>query len=153
VLVVEGEWGRVEEITLTYVVLNIWDKRRLILPINYFIEKPFQNWTRNSADIVGIVIIYLDYTAPIEMIRKEFLRLLDQNPLWDREVAALQVTDATERTIQVRALVSATSSGRAWDLRCIIREQLISYVQASFPESLPKSRTVGDTKNIDPQSM
>jgi small-conductance mechanosensitive channel len=149
VLVVEGEWGRVEEITLTYVVLNIWDKRRLILPINYFIEKPFQNWTRTSAEIVGSVIIYLDYTAPIETIRKEFLRLLDQNPLWDRQVAALQVTDATERTIQVRALVSATSSGRAWDLRCIIREQLISYIQASFPESLPRNRTVGETKNID----
>lgn len=140
VLVVEGEWGRVEEITLTYVVLNIWDKRRLILPINYFIEKPFQNWTRTSADIVGTVIFYLDYTAPVESIRKEFLRLLEQNPLWDRKVAALQVTDATERTIQLRALVSASSSGRAWDLRCIVREQIISFIQTRYPESLPRNR-------------
>jgi small-conductance mechanosensitive channel len=150
VLVVEGEWGRVEEITLTYVVLNIWDKRRLILPINYFIEKPFQNWTRTSAEIVGSVIIYLDYTAPIEAIRKEFLRLLDQNPLWDRQVAALQVTDATERTIQVRALVSAASSGRAWDLRCIIREQLIAFIQTRFPESLPRNRSVVESESDFP---
>lgn len=146
VLVVEGEWGRVEEITLTYVVLNIWDKRRLILPINYFIEKPFQNWTRTSAEIVGTVILYLDYSAPIELIRKEFLRLLDQNPLWDRQVAALQVTDATERTIQVRALVSAASSGRAWDLRCIIREQLIAFIQTRFPEALPRTRSVVESE-------
>ena len=146
VLVVEGEWGRVEEITLTYVVLNIWDKRRLILPINYFIEKPFQNWTRTTSEIVGSVILYLDYTAPIEPIRKEFLRLLENNPLWDRQVAALQVTDTTERCIQVRGLVSASSSGRVWDLRCIIREQLIAFIQANYPDSLPRNRSILDSE-------
>jgi small-conductance mechanosensitive channel len=140
VLVVEGEWGRVEEITLTYVVLNIWDQRRLILPINYFIEKPFQNWTRNTADILGTVFLYLDYTVPLEPMRKEFNRLLDANPLWDRRVGVMQITNASERTIEVRALMSASSSGNAFDLRCDVREGLIKFVQANFPDSLPLVR-------------
>lgn len=140
VLIVEGEWGRVEEITLTYVVLNIWDKRRLILPINYFIEKPFQNWTRNSADILGVVFLYLDYNAPMAEIRKEFNRLIEQHPLWDKKVSVVQVTDSTERTIQVRFLVSSTDSGRAFDLRCYVREQLIAFIQTNYPDSLPKTR-------------
>ena len=110
VLVVEGEWGRVEEITLTYVVLNIWDQRRLILPINYFVEKPFQNWTRNTADIIGTVFLYLDYKTPLEPLRTELDRLLDKDPLWDKRVKVLQITNASERTIEVRALMSATSS-------------------------------------------
>src|ERR1700722_9061712 len=110
VLVVEGEWGRVEEITLSYVVLNIWDQRRLILPINYFVEKPFQNWTRNSADILGTVFIYLDYTMPLDPLRQELTRLLDGDPLWDRRVNVLQVTNTSERTMEVRALMSASNS-------------------------------------------
>jgi len=142
VLIVEGEWGKVEEITLTYVVLNIWDKRRLIIPINYFIEKPFQNWTRTGADILGVIYLYLDYTAPINEIRKEFNRLVESNALWDGKVKIVQVTDATEQTIQVRALVSATDSGRAFDLRCFVRENLVSFVQKNYPESLPRTRAV-----------
>jgi len=140
VLVVEGEWGRVEEITLTYVVLNIWDQRRLILPINYFIEKPFQNWTRNTADILGTVFLYLDYTTPLEPMRNEFKRLLESNPLWDKRVAVMQITNASEKTIEVRALMSASSSGNAFDLRCDVREGLIKFVQTNFPNSLPLVR-------------
>jgi len=142
VLVVEGEWGRVEEITLTYVVLNIWDQRRLILPINYFIEKPFQNWTRTTADILGTVFLYLDYTVPLEPLRKELGRLLESNPLWDKRVKVLQITNASEKTIEVRALMSASSSGNAFDLRCDVREGLIKFVQENFPDSLPHGRTI-----------
>jgi small-conductance mechanosensitive channel len=142
VLVVEGEWGRVEEITLSYVVLNIWDQRRLILPINYFVEKPFQNWTRNTADIMGTVFLYLDYTIPLDPLREELSRLLESNPLWDKRVKVLQVTNASERTIEVRALMSAGSSGNAFDLRCDIREGLIRFVQQHYPECLPVTRAI-----------
>jgi small-conductance mechanosensitive channel len=142
VLVVEGEWGRVEEITLSYVVLNIWDQRRLILPINYFVEKPFQNWTRTTADIMGTVFLYLDYTIPLAPLRAELTRLLESNPLWDRRVKVLQVTNASERTIEVRALMSASSSGNAFDLRCDIREGLITFIQQHYPECLPLTRAV-----------
>ena len=141
VLIVENEWGRVEEITLTYVVLRIWDQRRLILPINYFIEKPFQNWTRISADILGTVFLYLDYTAPIEKIREEFNRLLNTSPYWDGRVAVVQVTDAKERTLEVRALMSAKNSGDAFDLRCYIRENLVAFIQKNYPDCLPKTRS------------
>lgn len=140
VLVVENEWGRVEEITLTYVVVRIWDLRRLILPINYFIEKPFQNWTRISADILGTVFIYTDYTLPIEPVRAELTRLLESNNLWDKKVNALQVTDAKEHTMEVRALMSAANSSDAFDLRCYVREHLVTFIQQNYPESLPKTR-------------
>lgn len=140
VLVVEGEWGRVEEITLTYVVLNIWDQRRLILPINYFIEKPFQNWTRMTADIIGTVFLYLDYMTPIEPLRAELTRLLDNDPLWDRRVKVLQITNTSEKTMEVRALMSATSSGNAFDLRCNVREGLIKFLQANYPDAFPLVR-------------
>lgn len=141
VLVVEGEWGRVEDITLTYVVLHIWDQRRLILPINYFIEKPFQNWTRVSAELLGAVFLYLDYTVPIDELRKELTRLLEENPLWDKKVNALQVTDTKENTIEIRALVSSRNSSEVFDLRCHVRENLIAFIQKNHPDSLPKSRT------------
>src|ERR1700722_1059540 len=140
VLVVEGEWGRVEEITLSYVVLKIWDQRRLILPINYFVEKPFQNWTRNTSDILGTVFLYLDYTMPLQPLRTELTRLLDINPLWDKRINVLQVTNASERTIEVRALMSAASSGNAFDLRCDVREGLIHFVQENYPQCLPTTR-------------
>lgn len=141
VLVVEGEWGRVEEITLTYVVVNIWDQRRLILPITYFIEKPFQNWTRVSADLLGTVFLYLDYTIPIEPLRQEMTRLLSLNSLWDKRVNVVQVTDSTkDGSIEVRFLMSASNSSRAFDLRCNIREAMISFIQTNYPESLPKKR-------------
>ncbi|MGK7394465.1 MAG: mechanosensitive ion channel family protein [Candidatus Cyclobacteriaceae bacterium M3_2C_046] len=140
VLVVEGEWGRVEEITFTYVVLRIWDQRRLILPINYFIEKPFQNWTRISADILGTVYIYADYTIPLEKLRKALTGILKKNEKWDGRVNVLQVTDATEKTVQIRALMSARNSSDAWDLRCFVREELLTYIQQHHPESLPRFR-------------
>jgi small-conductance mechanosensitive channel len=140
VLVVEGEWGRVEDITLTYVVLKIWDQRRLILPINYFIEKPFQNWTRISSEIIGTVFLYMDYSIPVDALRQELDRLLEQTELWDKRIKVIQVTDAKERTIEIRTLVSAANSSNAFDLRCYIRENLIKFVQANYPDSLPVNR-------------
>lgn len=142
VLVVEGEWGRVEDITLTYVVLNIWDQRRLILPINYFIEKPFQNWTRNSSEILGTVFLYLDYNTPIDAIRTEFDRLLEATNLWDKRVKVIQVTDTKENTIEIRALMSARNSSQAFDLRCYIRENMIKFLRDNYPESLPQQRVI-----------
>ena len=139
-LLVEGEFGRVEEITLTYVVLKLWDQRRLVLPINYFIEKPFQNWTRTSTELLGTVEFYVDYSMPVEAIRSEFTRLLNATDLWDRKVSVIQVTDARENTMQVRALISASNSGQAFDLRCYIRENLIYFIQKNYPECLPKTR-------------
>lgn len=140
VLVVEGEWGRVEEITLTYVVLKIWDERRLILPINYFIQKPFQNWTRTSADILGTVFLYMDHTVPIDAIREEFERLIVKSNLWDKRVKVVQVTDVREHTIEIRVLMSSSTSSNAFDLRCYIRENLVTFIQKNFPGSLPRSR-------------
>ncbi len=153
VLVVEGEWGRVEEITLSYVVLKIWDQRRLILPINYFVEKPFQNWTRNTSDILGTVFLYLDYTTPLEPLRAELTRLLDTNSLWDRRVNLLQVTNSSERTIEVRALMSAASSGNAFDLRCDVREGLITFVQENYPQCLPTTRLTGERPPLERPSL
>ena len=141
VLVVEGEWGRVEEITLTYVVLRIWDLRRLILPINYFIEKPFQNWTRASSEILGTVFIYTDYSIPVNKLRDELSRLLRESKLWDGKVIGLQITDSKEKTMEIRALMSAANSSDSFDLRCYVRENLINYIQQNYPESLPKTRT------------
>jgi small-conductance mechanosensitive channel len=141
-LVVEGEFGRVEEITLTYVVLNLWDQRRLILPINYFIEKPFQNWTRTTAEIMGTVFLHLDYTAPFEEIRREFNRLLNASDLWDKRVGGMQVTETTEITVQVRLLVSAVNSGKVFDLRCYIRENMITFIQKNYPQCLPRTRVI-----------
>lgn len=141
VLVVEGEWGKVEEITLTYVVLNIWDQRRLILPITYFIEKPFQNWTRVSAQLLGTIFLYLDFEVPIEPLRTEFTKFLDSNALWDKRVNAVQVTDTNkEGSIEVRFLMSATNSSRAFDLRCEAREAMITFIQKNHPQGLPKRR-------------
>lgn len=142
VLVVEGEWGRVEDITLTYVVLNIWDQRRLILPINYFIEKPFQNWTRVSSEILGTVFLYLDYNTPVDELRKEFERLLEASPLWDKRVQVVQVTDTKPGTVEIRCLVSASNSSKAFDLRCYIREGLIAFLRDKYPESLPLNRLI-----------
>ena len=141
VLVVEGEFGRVEEITLTYVVLNLWDKRRLILPINYFLEKPFQNWTRTSSDILATVFLYLDYTAPIDELRMEFDRLLDETNMWDKRAKVLQVTDSKESTVEVRMLFSAANSAIAFDLRCYVRENMISFIQKNHAYALPKTRS------------
>ena len=140
VLVVEGEWGRVEEITLTYVVVIIWDQRRLILPINYFIEKPFQNWTRTGSELLSAAMVYLDYTVPVEIVRKEFSDFVKKQPLWDGRVAVLQVTDLKEKTVELRCLVSTNNAAHAFDLRCLVREHLLSFIQNQYPEALPKTR-------------
>jgi len=140
VLVVEGEWGRVEDITLTYVVVSIWDQRRLVLPITYFIEKPFQNWTRTTSEILGTVFLYVDYTFPVDELRTELTRLLELSPLWDKRTGILQVTDAKEHTMEIRALVSARNSSAAFDLRCYVRENMVAYIAQHRPQALPKTR-------------
>jgi len=140
VVIVENEWGWIEEINLTYVVVRIWDKRRLIVPTTYFIEKPFQNWTRVSADILGTVYIYTDYTVPVDKLREEFQRILKGTDLWDGKVQVVQVTNATDRAMEVRALMSAHDSPTAWDLRVMVREKLIAYLQRHYPDSLPRTR-------------
>jgi small-conductance mechanosensitive channel len=140
VVIVEGEWGRIEEITLTYVVVRIWDLRRLILPLSYFIEQPFQNWTRQAADILGTVFIYTDYTIPVQAVRDELKRIVAKSSAWDGKVCVLQVTNATERALELRALASAPDASKAWDLRCEIREKLILFIQKHYPASLPKVR-------------
>jgi small-conductance mechanosensitive channel len=148
VVIVEGEWGWIEEINLTYVVVRIWDKRRLIVPTTYFIEKPFQNWTRVSADIMGTVFIYTDYTVPLNKIRTELERLVRENENWDGKVVNLQVTDATETTVEMRILVSAKDSPSVWNLRVYLREKLIEYIKNNYPDCLPKSRLVINKQNI-----
>jgi len=140
VVIVENEWGRIEEITLTYVVVLIWDRRRLVLPISYFIEKPFQNWTRVSAELLGTVFLYLDYTVPLQALRDELDRLLEHAPLWDGKVKGIQVTDTKPDCMEVRVLVSAADASAAWDLRCELREKLVDFLQAHYPSSLPRQR-------------
>ncbi len=140
VVIVENEWGRIEEITLTYVVVLIWDQRRLVVPISYFIEKPFQNWTRVSADLLGSVFLYLDYTVPLKALRDELDRLLAGSKRWDRRVKVIQVTDATPNCMEVRVLVSAADAPTAWDLRCELREQLLEFLQRHYPQSLARTR-------------
>jgi small-conductance mechanosensitive channel len=140
VVIIEGEWGRVEEITGSYVVVRIWDERRLVVPLNWFIEHPFQNWTRSSSQLVGTVYLMLDYRMPLAPLREELKRLCEDASEWDQRVCVLQVTDATDRAMQLRVLVSSADSGRNWDLRCHVREGLIAYVQTHHPESLPRWR-------------
>ncbi|MCC7461688.1 MAG: mechanosensitive ion channel [Gammaproteobacteria bacterium] len=145
VVIVEGEWGRIEEITLTYVVVAIWDQRRLVLPINYFIEQPFQNWTRSSAEILGTVFLHVDYTVPLAELRSEFERLVRASPLWDGRVQGVQVTDAKESTLELRCLASAADASKAWGLRCELREKLVDWMQRNHPESLPRARAMVST--------
>jgi small-conductance mechanosensitive channel len=140
VVIVEGEWGWIEEIRPTYVVVRIWDLRRLIVPLSYFIEHPFQNWTRKTADILGTVFVYVDYTVPVDEVRKQLLRILEASGLWDKKVWNLQVTKSAEQTLELRALMSAPTSGKAWDLRCHVREELVKYLQREYPQSLPRIR-------------
>jgi small-conductance mechanosensitive channel len=140
-VVVEGEWGNVEEITLTYVIVRIWDRRRLVLPSSYFVENPIENWTRYSADIVGTVFLHVDYATPVEEVRAEFERIVAASKLWNGQTAILQVVDTTERTMVLRAVVSADSAPNAWDLRCEVREQLLAWLQREHPEALPRLRT------------
>lgn len=139
-VIVEGEWGNVEEITSTYVVVRIWDLRRMILPLTYFIQQPFQNWTRESARLIGTAMIYVDYDAPVDAMRAKLTEIVQASPLWDRDVVGLQVTELSERTMQVRCLASARNAGAAFDLRCIIREQMVAFLKAEHPGALPRDR-------------
>ncbi len=140
VVIVEGEWGWIEEITLTYVVVRIWDKRRMVLPTTYFMDKPFENWTRNSADIFGTVFLYTDYLIPVDKLREELDRILKTTELWDGNVSNLQVTDAKEHTLELRIMVSAIDSPTAWDLRVYVREKMIEFLQKNYPQHLPRTR-------------
>ncbi|GAB3329499.1 hypothetical protein GCM10027299_32970 [Larkinella ripae] len=139
-VVVESEWGRIEEINLTNVVVRVWDRRRLILPITYFIEKPFQNWTRSNASVLGTVMLYLDYTVPVDRIREKARELVENNPLWDKEVCAVQVTDTQPTCVVLRILTSSRNAPESFDLRCFIRENIIAFLRDEYPESLPKTR-------------
>ena len=149
VVIIENEWGWIEEITLTFVVVRIWDLRRLVVPISYFLEKPFQNWTRTSADLLGSVFIYTDYTVPTEEVRNELTRILESSSKWDKKVNVLQVTNATEKTVELRALMSAKDSPTAWGLRCEVREKLLEFLQKRFPECLPRIRVEMDGRESD----
>ena len=140
VVVVEGEWGKIEEITLTYVVVKIWDERRLVLPISWFLEKPFQNWTRSAANIIGTVFIYVDYGFPVESIRTTLPEILQDNPNWDKRVVNVQVTNVTEKYKEVRILVSSSDSSKNWDLRTEIREKLIDFINEKYPDTFAKIR-------------
>ncbi|MBN1612043.1 MAG: mechanosensitive ion channel [Polyangiaceae bacterium] len=140
VVIIEGEWGRIEEINLTYVVVRIWDLRRLIVPVTHFLDRPFQNWTRVSAEILGTVELRVDFSVPIDEVRAELKRLLDESKLWDGKVWGLQVTDSSETTMTLRPLMSARNASDAWDLRCHVREKLIEYVRTRYPAALPRVR-------------
>jgi small-conductance mechanosensitive channel len=139
-VVVEGEFGWIENITSTYVVVRVWDLRRLIVPLSYFIEKPFENWTYDAPQLRGTVLLHVDYTVPVDRVRQKFEEILRASPLWDGKASALQVVDALPGTMQLRALVSARNAGELWDLRCAVREQLLAFVQQEYPEALPRQR-------------
>jgi len=141
VVVVEGEWGRIEEITLTYVVVRIWDDRRLILPISYFLEKPFTNWTRKTSQILGTVFLHVDYGVPIDVLREELKRIVAEDSNWDGRVCDIVAFEARPSTLELRAVVSADDSGKAWNLRCRVREGLIAFLQREYPDALPRIRT------------
>ncbi|WP_089015178.1 mechanosensitive ion channel family protein [Micromonospora inositola] len=151
VVVVEGEWGRIEELTLSYVVVQIWDDRRLILPTSYFTKTPFENWTRTEAAVLGTAEFDLDWAIPVQAMREELRRLVESSELWDGRVCVLQVTDATGGMVKVRALVSAADAGSLWDLRCLVREHLVAWVRDHRPTALPRMRAeVGDATGALP---
>ncbi len=149
-VVVEVQWGWIEEIGTMYIVVRIWDLRRLIVPLSYFLDHPFQNWTRTSAQLLANTLLYADYTVPMEELRKELRRICEATPLWKGEVCVLQASDATEHTVQLRALMDARNSSDAWDLRCLVREKLVEYLQKNHPESLPRFR--GELQGISQQT-
>jgi small-conductance mechanosensitive channel len=150
VLIVKGEFGRVEEITGTYVVMKLWDERRMIVPLQWFIENPFENWTRTGSQILGTVFLWVDYATPIEPIRAEARRLVETMPEWDQRVFAVQVTEATDKAIQVRVLVSSQNAGKNFDLRCKLREGLVAFLARDYPASLPVVRN--RTENFEAEA-
>jgi small-conductance mechanosensitive channel len=152
VVIMENEWGRIEEITSTYVVVKIWDERRLVVPLQYVIEHPFQNWTRTGSELLGTVYLWLDYRVPIAPLRAELQRVCESAPEWDKRVAMIQVTDADQHAIQIRVLVSTQDASKGWDLRCRVREALIDFVQREYPEALPRLRAEMDRAERHPPS-
>ncbi len=140
VVIVEGEWGWIEEINPTYVVLRLWDLRRLVVPLTHFIDRPFQNWTRRTADVLGTVYLYTDYRVPVEELRKELHRLLGSTELWNGMTWGLEVTNLTDRAVELRAVMSAADASSSWKLRCKVREELIAFLRERYPESLPRMR-------------
>jgi small-conductance mechanosensitive channel len=139
-VIVENESGNVEEITFSYVVVRLWDLRRMVVPLSYFIEKPFQNWTRTGGELIGSVFLYVDHTAPVDAIRQKLSEIASQSKLWNGKVLNLQVSDCKESTIELRALISANSAPAVWDLRCEVREKLIDFLQREYPSALPRRR-------------
>lgn len=150
VVIIDNEWGRIEEITSTYVVVKIWDERRLVVPLQWIIENPFQNWTRTQAELLGTVFLWLDYRVPLAPLRAELERVCRNASEWDQRVALLQVVDTNERAIQVRALVSAADASKSWDLRCRVREALIDFLQREYPDALPRVRAELDRAEKHP---
>jgi small-conductance mechanosensitive channel len=140
VVIVEGEWGRIEDIKLTYVVVRIWDDRRMIVPVSYFLEKPFQNWTTRTSDLLGTVFLYVDPSADVDRIRAKFVEAVKANSRWDGRVAILQVTDHRADALELRGLLSARNAGLAFDLRCEVREAMMLFLRAEMPEALVRSR-------------
>jgi small-conductance mechanosensitive channel len=156
-VIVEGEYGTIEEIGATYVTVKLWDLRRMVVPLSYFIEKPFQNWSReNSSSLIGSVMLYVDYRAPVAVIREKLMEILRQSDRWDGTTAALQVTDFKEGSIELRCLMSARAPGQTFDLRCEVREKLIDFLQREHPEALPHSRQISlraDAEEIAPSQV
>jgi small-conductance mechanosensitive channel len=157
-VIIENEWGWVEDIAATYVVIRLWDWRRMVVPLSYFIEKPFQNWTRDAASLIGVIALHVDYRADVPRIRKRLAELARESTLWDGAVVNLQVIDADARTIQLRALVSARNAPQSWDLRCEIREKLVAYIRDEMPDALPRERAIlmqagGDDAEIVRQAV
>jgi small-conductance mechanosensitive channel len=139
-VIVEGEWGNVEEINATYVVVRLWDWRRMIMPLSYFIEHPFQNWTRENASLIGTAFLHVDYTAPVDVMRRKLQEIAEASPFWDRRVVNMQVTDLKPDVMEIRMLVSASNAGRTFDIRCEVREKMIAFLQAEYPGVLPRGR-------------
>ena len=152
VVIMENEWGRIEEITSTYVVVKIWDERRLIVPLQWVIENPFQNWTRSTSQLLGTVLLWLDYRLPLAPLRDELMRVCKSAPEWDQRVSMIQVVDSNEHGMQIRALISAADASRRWDLSCRVREALIDFVQREYPECLPRARAEVGRAERHPES-
>jgi small-conductance mechanosensitive channel len=152
VVVVQGEWGRIEEINSAYVVIRIWDLRRLIVPLSYFIENSFQNWTRESSDIMGTAFLYVDYSIPVEELRQQLNAIVHPSPLWNKQVCGLQVTNLSERSMEIRCLVSSRNSSENFDLRCLVREQMTAWIQQNYPAAFPTTRFAAVSElPFDPQ--
>jgi small-conductance mechanosensitive channel len=148
-VIIEDEWGWVEDIASTYVVIRLWDWRRMVVPLAYFIERPFQNWTRDAASLIGSIILHVDYAADVPKIRERLEGVVRESKLWDGAVVNLQVVDTNARTMELRALVSARNAPQAWDLRCEMREKLVAFLQAEMPEASPRDRADVALPSVD----